>query len=695
MSDGNSPAEGNLERGWTSWAAFGCLYWLGYGVVETFFLAVLPRWTLGDATIGASQPIAAATFLALYGLLGAATGGFSSFLPRVLRSSVVLLSLPGLWAANLLLHWYFDPLIYLPALVALAGVLSLLGTMLGGRGGLAAPLRTGIGLAVPLIGVVALADALAVESVAIRAILAVMGVAVAVALSRQQEQRSEPSRHLVLRACGTFVVSVAAAFALGLLKPPAPLDANTSGSPSPGRPNVVLVSWDTVRSDFLSLYGYPAPTSPFLEELATEATVFRRAYAPSNMTLSSHASLFTGLYPTAHGAHYHHPEFPNGAPLAASTQTLAEELSSLGYSTYGIAANNAYVTPDFGLDQGFAHFDSRAPVVPLAKVHKIYLRRLFRDLLVAAWPRLPLVPRSSFDRLYRTADEIHEASVAALDRAEQTSRSFFLFLNLMDAHDPYIPPAPFDSLVPGFDKGFHSGRFHRVAEQILMHREPIDPADRKHMESQYAGGIAYLDSVLGRLIRELKERGLYENTLLIVTSDHGEVFGDGLLFGHAVSLLRDQIHVPLVVRYPGQLEAESVDSVVSLVDIMPTVLMAVGGVIPSGLHGRPLQDPSSNREVFAEHFRPGHSLSWGDWFGGSQTSVLVDDRKLIVHHAGGRIELLGLDEDGTELPISDPPEMVRLRDRLELWRQALDVAKVGEGVVDEETLKRLKALGYV
>ena len=631
MSDSDRLFREGLEWRAMTWAAFACLYWLGYGTVETLLLTLLPFSALEEARIASSHPIAAAGFLVLYGLLGAAVGALASALPQALRKPTVWLSLPGLWAANLMLHWHWDPSIYLPALVALIGVSTLIAIEVRRGHGTGNPIRTGVGVAAPLVGVVALSDALGIESAFVRTVFVVLVVATAMVLCLRGDERPPPARQLVRRAGVAFVVLVVAAFASSLLQPPTPPDANALGSPNSGRPHVVLVTWDTVRAESLSLYGFEAPTSPHLEELASEATVFRRAYAPSNMTFSSHASIFTGLYPTAHGAHYHQPEFPNGAPLAEGAQTLAETLSSLGYATYGIAANNAYVTADFGLDQGFAHFDSRAPVVPLGEMHKIYLRRLFRDLLVTAWPRLPLVPRSSFDRLYRTADEIHEASIEALDRAEETSGAFFLFVNFMDAHDPYIPPAPFDGLVPGFDKSFHSERFHSIAKEILLHREPIDRRDREHLESQYAGGIAYLDSVLGKLVEELKERGLYEDTLLIVTADHGEVFGDDLLFGHAVSLLRDQIHVPLVVKYPKQEVAEDVQSVVSLVDVMPTVLDAVGGEIPRGLHGRPLQRLLQGRDVFAEHFRPGHALWAGDWLGGSQTAVLVDDRKLVVH----------------------------------------------------------------
>ena len=145
-------------------------------------------------------------------------------------------------------------------------------------------------------------------------------------------------------------------------KPLLVLQDSNSATPDRSHPNIVLITMDTVRADHLSLYGYERSTTPKLQAFSQEACLYTHAIAPGDMTLPTHASIFTGLYARRHGAHYNPPHFPWGRPLADRFKTVAQILSEKGYFNIGVVANNSYLTHDFGLDRGFHYYDQRAPV---------------------------------------------------------------------------------------------------------------------------------------------------------------------------------------------------------------------------------------------------------------------------------------------------------------------------------------------
>ncbi|NNE44285.1 MAG: sulfatase-like hydrolase/transferase, partial [Gemmatimonadetes bacterium] len=185
--------------------------------------------------------------------------------------------------------------------------------------------------------------------------------------------------------------------------PPVPDDAD-------GHPNVILIVLDTTRANRLSLYGYERPTSPNLETFAEGATVYTRAVSSGDMTLTTHGTLFTGLYGRQHGAHRSETT-PAGRPLASRFVTVAEMLLAESYWTAAVVGNRGYVTPHFGFDQGFLYFDSRGPVPLFGHVPAYYIRRGIRAALV------PFAPRSTFDRVTRHAAAINKEAFDVLDRA--------------------------------------------------------------------------------------------------------------------------------------------------------------------------------------------------------------------------------------------------------------------------------------
>lgn len=342
---------------------------------------------------------------------------------------------------------------------------------------------------------------------------------------------------------------------------------------SPEVPNVLLVVWDTVRAKSLSLHGHHRPTTPTLEQLAGSSVVFDRAIATAPWTVPSHAGMFTGR-------HVH--ELPNlrADPVPEELTTLAESLHERGYLTAGFVANLGYCNRHTGLAQGFAHY-ADDPVSLHRALETVWLSRTihsrsraYRELLArlcGPWSK--------------PAGRVNEELLDWLSR-RPAGRPFFAFLNCTDAHDPYLPPPPFHQ-----QYGPHTDRDRRVLGDWRFYATIHQRASQDEIRmaaKAYDGCIAYLDHQLGELLEELDRRGELDNTLVIVTSDHGEQFGEQGIFWHGTSLHQPQTHVPLLMRLPGRLpQGCRVRQVVSLADLPATVLDVLK-LNDSRLPGRPL-----------------------------------------------------------------------------------------------------------
>ena len=335
-----------------------------------------------------------------------------------------------------------------------------------------------------------------------------------------------------------------------------------------GAPNVLVLLWDTVRAASLDLYGNPKPTSPSLTEFARGGVVFDWAISTASYTLPSHASLFTGKW-----AH----ELPTNwsVPLDDTTPTLAEVLARAGYRTGGFSANRIYVTREWGLGRGFAHFDEHRIGLQEAIRSSTLVRRLF----ISEFVRRLTGFNSALATV--TATRNHDALLPWLERGQHTGKPYFAFVNFMDAHNPYLPP---DSLATRF--GWFAADASREerwnARKLARHEGPPPDAGQSLLPA-YEAAIADLDSHVGRLLSELRQRRLLENTMVIVLSDHGEEFGEHDQFGHGNSLYIQSLRVPLVVTFPGRVpEGKRVNRVVSTRDVAATILDLVGleGVLP-------------------------------------------------------------------------------------------------------------------
>jgi len=276
---------------------------------------------------------------------------------------------------------------------------------------------------------------------------------------------------------------------------------------------------------------------------------------------------------------------------------------------------------------------------------------------------------------------------------------FFLFINYMDAHTPYLPPHPFDTLYPGKDEGFSWDDYPTFKKGVMALKRKITQKEHRHLVSQYDGGIASLDFHLGKLIARLKELGLYENSLIIITSDHGETFGERNLLGHGVSVYQDQVYVPLIIKYPNVNKKIVVNKFVSPIDIMPTILDVLGYEVPEYVQGLSLTKLESwnARTVIAESFPKGSLLTLPPGFNRVERAIFFWPFKFILSTAGKR-ELYDLSKDPDEknnLYRPDDETSRRLEMSLNHWLKTVSAETGSPAKLNKETLDHLKALGYV
>lgn len=321
---------------------------------------------------------------------------------------------------------------------------------------------------------------------------------------------------------------VAIAVAMNALPANAERRALARVVPDARRPNVLFIIWDTARAASLSLYGYHRPTTPTLERLAAQGVTFDRAYSIAPWTLPSHVGLFTGLASHEVSADWL-------TPLDEGPATLAEQFAKNGYATGGFVANFFYCSRESGLDRGFHRYD----VYPTWSLAQLVLgSSVSRAFFNSSSLRLAIGLLDKPGR--KVARDVNQEFVGWLDELDE--RPFFAFLNYFDAHHPYLPPAPWDTmfgpLLPGRDPSMEEGR-------------DFTPRELQAEIDGYDGGIRSLDDHLGLLIEELEQRGVLDNTIIVVTSDHGEEFGEQGVFTHGNTLYERSLHVPLVIHAPG------------------------------------------------------------------------------------------------------------------------------------------------
>lgn len=424
------------------------------------------------------------------------------------------------------------------------------------------------------------------------------------------------------------------------------------GTPQPALTRgIVLLDIDTLRADHLGCYGYGRGTSPAIDALAARAVVFDWAFAQAPYTPPSQSSLLTGLHVASHGVR------TRADRLRPGIDTLAELLAEKGFKTAAFT-DGGFMSRGFGLDQGFELYDSEGGGL----------------------------------------DRIGPKAIAWLEA--RRSEPFLLLLHTYDVHTPYLPPAPlrdrFGALVevptPGFEPSsevLEAIRTSRWTEAPL----PLPERDLRYAEAMYDAEIAHVDAWIERIVATLAETGLDAYTTVILFSDHGEEFGE-----HG-SVLHEKPYatvtrIPFIVRTPGSTTGQRRDEVIQGVDLLPTVVALTGARLPRGVEGRSLL-PALRGEALA----PRPAFGENPWV--TPGSYMVDGAYHLLFHPGtDAMELFRFRADLQErvnLAVSQPGVVADMRRNLDRHDSALAALAISpdKSVIDDETARRLRSLGYL
>lgn len=514
-----------------------------------------------------------------------------------------------------------------------------------------------------------------------------------------------------LRAAAFLVLSLP----VGLLAPGkapslggiVPGAADARPLPAADAPNLVLLVLDTLRADHLGCYGYERPTSPNLDALAARGQLYRHAQSVATHTSASHASMFTGLLPSEHGV---------SSPLVGlrdEAPTLAGALAAAGWNTAGVTSNYV-VRRQSGFGRGFHYYDDTL-VVPAGLSPAIAWLAAGSGVGTVAG-RVPVFVRFGMTKVVGAvlrkkvnihADMTHERAALALDALEAASRPYFLFVNYMDVHAPYDPPPEQRAAFLEHDAGpFRSGLDTNVFQHMLQDLEARVLAGEDHGEriaaliDLYDGELAHLDSQLPRLWERVFERSQADGrgTLLVVVSDHGEMFAEHGRMTHAQELHEECLHVPLIMA--GSLVTPGVvDETVSVLDL-PGTFLAAAGLPPIGRSQDLRADPKR---------APGHVLAED---GRALTIAHFDRIREVAFYAGRLKGRFGVDDERQQFVhrstfdlASDPGERAAqgaelLRSLLawqeEWWaRYLIGRGKYTGGGLSAQERAQLAALGYV
>lgn len=478
----------------------------------------------------------------------------------------------------------------------------------------------------------------------------------------------KPSHHSILCAAAFVLVGLAAG----------------CGAVKRAPKNVLLITIDTLRADRIGAYGDPSTRTPSIDDLARRGTLFESAHSPIPLTLPSHTSIMTGQYPRTHLVLSH------AYTLAPERVTLAEIFKEHGYSTAAFVSSHV-LDKSYGLDQGFETY----------------------------WERWHLLGDVT-EALTASGFELTAKAARLWIKARPAEKPFFAWVHLFQPHKPYSPPAPLAKL---YDPGYGGSVVADVPTLVGIWEEKraLAPEDLAHIQALYQGEVTTADREVGRIIDLLEREGLMKDTIVIVTSDHGEVlYEHDCYFGHDIMLYEPAIAVPLVFYGDGLFPAGAIARQnARLIDLAPTILESAGlsheflgatdGLSllppvwregkgaerrwgPKQLAGRP--DMRASDTLFAEIFppkpgwkvEPRHALRTPEW-------------KLMMEDGVEARELYNLGPDPREranLALAEPGAGARLFAVWDAWRATKeDHFKMTFPEIDAETEENLRSLGYI
>jgi arylsulfatase A-like enzyme len=412
--------------------------------------------------------------------------------------------------------------------------------------------------------------------------------------------------------------------------------------PAEPRPDILLVTIDTLRADHTSVYGYPVDTTPNLARLAEEGVVFRVAYSPTSTTGPSHFTLLSSNHPRSKGV------LKNGQKVADDALMLPEALREHGYTTAAFVSSLP-VRSRFGFDQGFQFFDEN-----------------FRSDDASIGRQKAKVPHD------RRADATARGFLSWMERRDPEER-LFAWVHFVDPHAPYKAPEPFKARWPRGTKGYIR---------------------------RYDGEIRFADRWLREVVDAMRARSTPDGTLIVVTSDHGEGLGDHDWMAHGVNLYEEAVRVPLVASWPGHLPAGTdVTDMVSLIDVAPGIVGLLGIEKPSGWAGESLfARPAGERPVFLQRRAYASRKEKGRKIRGELFGVVSGGHKLLIAEEEDRLELFDLAEDPRELDNRAPAQpgaVSERRQRIVDWQRDFPVPDHEPEGPSKEDMEALRSLGYV
>jgi arylsulfatase A-like enzyme len=417
------------------------------------------------------------------------------------------------------------------------------------------------------------------------------------------------------------------------------------------RPNVILISIDTLRADHLSCYGYNRNTSPNIDRFAKDGVLFSNVIAQSSWTLPSHMSMLTGLYPTSHGVLSKYTRLDN------EILTLGEILQNAGYET-GAITDGGLVSQKYGY-HGFHLFEDKG---------------------------------SDFktrDRIERT----HAKAVTWLRKSR--SNPFFLFLHTYQVHAPYDPLSGYDIYSDRRYGGVVGSPTHKLARDYDTIKKTMKVEDYQYLIDKYNGEIYYTDHFLGKLFEELRDLELYDNGIIVLTSDHGENFLDHRAYdiGH-LELYDEVVKVPLIIKASDFSKSQVITVQVESIDIMPTVLELLGISIPIKVDGVSLLKLVKDSSYDGEF-----ALSERDYY----YKMIRNKNWKLLHRSASELELFDLISDPDEQHNLYPEKMEIAKPMLETLKNLTDELRERTEInpsenaieLDRDLTNQLKALGYI
>lgn len=432
--------------------------------------------------------------------------------------------------------------------------------------------------------------------------------------------------------------------------------------------NVILISIDTLRADHLSCYGYSRSTSPNIERLAEDGVIFLNARSQAPWTLPSHASMFTSLYPTSHGARFSSQHVPIVDKLDDAHVTIAEMVLATGYRTAAYTST-FWLSEPWGLLQGFSEF--------------------------------------RMDPVSHTATQLIDQGIRWIAADER--RPFFLFLHFFDVHN-YKSLPQFDGMYQ--DSGYNGKLRGQELLTSMNGYYNLSDADLAYLKAKYDGALSYVDYELGRLFTWLRSEGLYDRTLIVVTADHGEEFWEHGRTGHGFTLYDEIIHVPLIMKLlpEARIDRRKIHENVGLIDIMPTLLGYLGLPRPSFMEGlslRPLIEGRvlPSRALFAEdtYYLNAYAIIQNGYkYIDNQvppSEILnpaffwVNLRSLYKFRANELYHIEGDPREQFNLIKAEPELGERMRADLLTHVRVENTGK--RGIIDQKTQEELRSLGYV